>query len=117
MTYLPPIPQKEGIDRNWSPETWRTGLDEAVRLNGWPAVKTWQDVLEGGLYEITRDAIIAHATTLIKAGIVKPVVSEAAALLERILSVWPYTPELYLTHDPAAIAVIQAALDKARSGE
>ena len=36
---LPPIPK----DRNWSPETWRAGLDEAVRRTTEGLYNSWDE--------------------------------------------------------------------------
>lgn len=111
---LPPIPK----DRNWSPETWRAGLDEAVRLCNWLITKKWADFAYGKSgHEPIYTAIVAHATTLLDAGIVKPVVSEAAVIWEAAYKAFN---SAYVTDEIGmknAIAVIQSALDKARSGQ
>ena len=111
---LPPIPK----DRNWSPETWRAGLDEAVRLSGLQ-YSGWEDFsLIYAINSAVSQSIIAHATTLIEAGIVKPVVSEAAVLLKASHEARKGTIDMLpIWECPAAIAVIQSALDKARAGE
>ena len=112
---LAPIPK----DRNWSPETWRAGLDEAVRRANWKATNTWAKFCvcyTSG--DSVWHATIAHATTLLDAGIVKPVVSEVQAMLmklSRIINDCPIAIEAW--ECPEAIAVIQSALDKARAGQ
>ena len=107
---LPPLPK----DRNWSPETWCAGLDEAVRLSPC-ASETWES-FEGHFAKYVEDMAIAHATTLLDAGIVKPVVSEGEALLAKAFAVWDDSGGDNIHKCPAAIAVIDAALDKARAG-
>ncbi len=109
---LPPIPQ----GRDWNEATWRAGLDEAVMRDDSTPCATWNEYV---LCKpaAAQKATIAHAITLLDAGIVKPVVSEADALLEMAFHKWDdsYGDPIYRC--PAAIAVIQAALDKARAGE
>lgn len=107
---LPPIPK----DRNWSPETWRAGLDEAVRRDTGNACDSWQTYIYRH-NEQGRAATIAHATTLLDHGIVKPVVNEAEKLLGLVFA--QYNDDLSFHKCPVAIAVIQSALDKARAGE
>jgi hypothetical protein len=111
---LPPIPK----GRDWSPETWRTGLDEAVRLANWKATKTWAKFC---ICYTSGDSVwhatIAHATTLLDAGIVKPVVSEGAVVWAKVLLDWRAEEQHFIIDEsPAAIAVIDAALAKARAG-
>ena len=79
---LPPIPK----DRNWSPETWRAGLDEAVRLIGDTKIKTWDDMARGVSGQWA--SVKAHATTLLDAGIVKPVVPELPEHLAVYAAMW-----------------------------
>jgi hypothetical protein len=111
MTNLPPIPE----GRDWSPETWRAGLDEAVRRDTWHVRKVWADYY-GCFADGAEQATIAHATTLLDAGIVKPVVSEAENVWREANDAWVNQPNAaYGT--TAAIAVIDAALAKARAGE
>ena len=120
MTNLRPIPK----DRDWSPETWRAGLDEAVRLVGWPSIKTYAIFDEQfAPHGHEKTIIITLATTLLDAGIVKHVVSEG-------VDIWASTFAIFGRHDDAsrilrgdlskndlaAIAVIDAALAKARAG-
>lgn len=99
---LPPIPE----GRDWSPETWQAGWEEACRLSKIDAAWHYTAFPDGLCL-----SVYAHAITLLEAGIVKSVVSEAAA-------VWDDAHEAYCTKDggASAIAVIQAALDKARAG-
>jgi hypothetical protein len=107
---LPPIPE----NRNWSPETWHAGLDEVVRRDTSTSFETWEQYQ--GLYvEALQNAVIAHATTLLDAGIVKPVVSEAQEALRGAWRAWDDTNISCIFECPAAIAVIQSALDKARA--
>lgn len=117
---LPTIPK----DRNWSPETWRAGLDEAVRHIGWPETTTWADfVLEHTSGELIWTALIAHATTLLDAGIVKPVVSEALLVCrEYRAQVSPAKADLFRAGELDGeiidfVPAMQSALDKARAGE
>ena len=111
MTNLPPLPK----DRNWSPETWRAGLDEAVRRDPSTSLDTWQAYCAFS-YDV-RNATIAHATTLLDAGIVKPVVSEAVVLLRTAYNEYRKDLSESLWECSGAIAIIQSALDKARAGE
>lgn len=107
---LPKIPD----GKDYSEATWRAGLDEAVRLSGLEKCKTWSDFArlycEGGT---AWPAIIAHATTLLDAGLVKPVVSEAA------IALWDEIDRLrgVVNGWKLALDAIQSALDKARAGE
>ena len=110
---LPPIPK----DRKWSPETWRAGLDEAVRRNTDGAYDDWEGFgHDFTLGKLLLDAIIAHATTLLDAGIVKPVVSEAEKLLNEVNLKQGTGEGIQRQYRHAAIAIIQSALDKARDG-
>jgi hypothetical protein len=101
---LPAIPK----DRDWSPETWRAGLDEAVRRDVSNQYDSWQTYASVYNAAGSHFAVIAHATTLLDAGIVKPVVGEGAALWDAATMAWREA------NDDAAIAVIDAALAKAR---
>ncbi len=59
---------------------------------------------------------IAHAITLLDASIVKPVVSEAEVVWDDAYLEFS-KPASPIHGKQSAIAVIQAALDKARAGE
>lgn len=100
---LPKIPD----GKDWTPETWRAGLDEAVRLCAIYGVTIWQSFFELS-DTIQRLSVIAHATTLIEAGIVKPVVSEAEQIYNELQTCMTGLEK---------IAVINAVLDKARAGK
>ena len=98
---LPPIPK----DRNWSPETWRAGLDEAVRRDAWTCAQDADQFFANDYGAMAEALTIAHATTLLDAGIVKPVVSEAEQIHDELQKCMTGLEK---------VAVIQSALDKAR---
>ena len=106
---LPPIPK----DRDWSEATWRAGLDEAVRRTTVLCTDWAHFILCYG--ETIHAFVIAHAITLLDAGIVKPVVSEGERVWLEANSA--YRTAEFACENDAAIAVIQAALDKARAVE
>lgn len=106
MTNLPPIPN----NRDWSEATWRAGWNEACKRSG----------CFGRFYTLTQaeiELVAAHATTLLDDGIVKTVVSEGAVLLEKTFGGNAVASTVPFWKCPVAIAVIQAALDKARNGQ